>query len=126
MTTSYADKDYWSGREKGLSWTNYHTAYPYPIAEELEEALEAATEIMNDTVHIGCGSSNVSSTAYVSRLKGINYDMANRILSVKANRQNQGAVYMFSLQDFLFTYERNFLIDISKVLGHKLVGKWVF
>ena len=81
---------------------------------------------MNDSQHLACYSSNITSTSYTPRLERINYDMAIRILDVKRNRSQEGAVFRFSLQDYLFTHERNVLLNIAKMSNKRRVGRIIF
>lgn len=122
---TYCDKDGWADREAGLTWANYVAAgYEEPTADGLESALEMGTRIINRT--IGHISSNITDATYTSDLADINYQLANRIMSVRRNRGFEGAMFRFSPQDYLFSIERQYLYDIGKIKQKRRVGRVVF
>lgn len=123
MTTPYCSRNQWAERKGYATWAAYVAAgYGEPTQQELDSALEDATDIMNDPEHINCKSTNITDTDYTQRLERICYNMANRIMDVERNRGRQGAMFQFSPQDFLFDKERKFLIQIALDKEYRYVG----
>lgn len=123
MTTPYCSINQWAERKGYANWAAYVAAgYGKPDQEVLESALEDAADIMNDSEHLNCKSSNITDTDYTQRLERINYNMANRIMDVERNRGREGAMFRFSPQDFLFDRERKFLIQIAIDKSYRYVG----
>lgn len=119
MTTPYCDKNGWADREKGLTWANYVLAgYGKPDADELDTALEMATRFMNR--RLGNISTNITDTN--GDLADLCYQIANRIMDVKRNRGKQGAMYTFSLQDYMYNEERRYLYELAIVSEDRVVG----
>lgn len=123
MTVPYCDKDKFAKRQNYVNWVAYvsdgNTA---PGSTELEEALEDATDIMNDSDHINCKSNNITDTEYTQRLERMCYNMANRILDIERNRGIKGAFFTFSPQDFLYTRERSVLLNLGLAKGYRTIG----
>lgn len=76
---------------------------------------------MNDSQHLNCRRTNVTNADYTDRLEIICYNMACRILSVELGRAMAGGDYRFSPQDFLYSMERNELLNTSIELGYRVV-----
>jgi len=126
MATPYCSVNAWAKRRKGLATFDlYHAAYPAPTENELDEALEDATNIMNDLQHLAV-STNVTTAAYLGRLEKICYNVANRILTVESNMGLIGGAWTWSPQDMMYSSERNELITITKITKRRLRGKVVF
>jgi len=126
VITPYCSKDQWAVRKSTKTktfddWDDYADEEDYPDANSLDDALADATAIMNDSEHINCGSTNVTTAAKLDRLERICYNMANRILSVELGRGMQGGDYRFSPQDMLYTMERQFLLNTGFELGYRVV-----
>ena len=125
MTTPYCSKDQWAKRMNRTDWDTFAAAEDWPSADVLQEALEDATNIMNDEVHINTGGSNVTTSQYLERLEKICFDMTNRMLDIEQARGKQGGDFGFqqwSQADYLMSYERSYLIQISLRLGTRGVG----
>jgi hypothetical protein len=122
VTTPYCTKDQWAKRKARTDWATYDAATEFPDEGALDDALEDATEIINDTEHIGCKSTNITDSAYTARLERICYDMANRILMLEQNQGYNAGNWTYSPQDYMNTRERNFLIEISIDKGYRVVG----
>ena len=125
MTTPYCTRDQWAKRKSSKTqsyddWADYADAEDYPDVNSLNEALEDATDIMNDSDHIGCLATNITDTDYTDRLERICYNMANRILGVEGNQAMQGGIWTYSPGDMLNRYERNALINISIAKGYRV------
>lgn len=127
----YCDKDAWAKRRSSDTqtydnWSDYDTAEQWPDANSLDEALQDATDIMNDSEHLNVKTSNVTNASYTNRLERLCYDITNRLLGVEGNQAMQGGIWTYSPQDKMNTMERNFLRTTSKVLNKRPVGKVVF
>ena len=118
MTTPYCDKDGWADREKGLTWLNYTATYPKPTGDELDTALEMATRYMNR--RLGNITTNITDTN--GDLADLCYTISNRIISVKRNRGNEGAIFRFSPQDYMYKDERRYLFELAIEPGTRVVG----
>jgi hypothetical protein len=126
----YCSKDQWAKRKSSKTqtyddWADYATAEDFPDANALDEALQDATNIMNDFKHINTAS-NITDTQHTSRLERICYNMANRMLGIEGNQAIQGGIWTYSPGDMLNSYERDFLVSLSRDKGTRLVGKVVF
>lgn len=124
MTTPYCSKDQWAKKKSTKTkpfedWDDYAAEEDFPDANSLDEVLEAATEIMNDSQHINCQTTNITSAFYTDRLERICYNMANRILDVELGRGMAGGDYRFSPQDMLYAMERQQLLNIGFELGYR-------
>ena len=125
MTTPYCTRDQWAKRKSSKTqsyddWADYADAEDYPDVHSLSEALDDATDIMNDSDHIGCLTTNITDTDYTDRLERICYNMASRILGVEGNQAMQGGIWTYSPGDMLNRYERNFLNNVGIAKGYKL------
>lgn len=128
MATPYCSKDQWAKRMNRTDWITFAAAEDWPTANVIQEALEDATNILNDPEHINT-STNITTTRHLERLERICFNMANRMLDIEHARGKQGGNFgmqMWSQADFLMTYERSFLRTISLTENKRKVGKWVF
>jgi len=128
MVTPYCSKDQWAVRMRYDNWDAFIAAENWPTADLLQETLEDATNIMNDTEHINT-SSNITTIRHLGRLERICFNMTNRMLDIDQTRGQQGGsfgIQPWSQADFLMTFERSFLKTISKTENKRKVGKWVF
>ena len=124
MTTPYCDVDDWAKYRGGYgSFSAYTTAKgSVPDEDELQEILEAATEIMNDNEHINCRSTNISDTDYTPRLKRINYNISLRMLAQERGINLLGGAWTWSPQDLMYASERKFLLNLGVIKGYRKVG----
>jgi len=128
MTTPYCTKDQWAQRHGYADWSAFAALESYPDATQLQNILEDATEIMNDTEHIGCLSSNITDSDYTARLERICFNMANRMLDEMNARGAMGGkmftngVMNWSQADYLMSHERAFLVRLSLVKGYRQIG----
>ena len=129
MTTPYCDKDAWAKRKSSKTqpyddWADYTAAEDWPDANALDDALQDATETMNDPDHMNTAT-NITDATYTTRLERICYNMANRLLGVEGNQAMQGGIWTYSPGDMMNSYERRALISISRIKSKRLVGKVV-
>lgn len=124
MTTPYCSKNQFAERKGYANWAAYVAAgYQHPDPEELDAALEDATDIMNDSEHLNCKSTNITNSDYTQRLERICLSMAIAILQYRGQYEAQGAgMFRRSPQDFLFDFERRILLTASVELGYRDVG----
>jgi len=128
MVTSYCSKDQWAVRMHYADWDTFAAAENWPTEDLLQETLEDATNIMNDTEHINT-SINITSTRHLGRLERICFNMTNRMLDINHARGKAGGNFgmqIWSQADFLMSFERTFLKTISRTENKRKVGKWVF
>lgn len=126
MTTPYCSKDQWAHRHGYADWAAFVAdGQTYPDPEQMDDVLEDATDIMNDSEHINCLSTNISDTDYTQRLERINFNMSNRMLDAMNGRgeaQFSKGIQNWSQADYLMTFERAFLIQLGLRKGHRLAG----
>lgn len=79
--------------------------------------------MMNDSEHLNCKSSNITDTDYTQRLERICLAVATRILQTRGQYETQGAgLFTWSPQDFLYSFERKFLLTTAVELGYRSIG----
>lgn len=125
--TPYCSRDQWAVRKSSKTqtyddWDDYAAAESWPDQNALDEALQDATDIMNDSEHLNAKSINVTNTDYTPRLERICYNMSNRILGTEGNQAMQGGIWTYSPGDKLNRYERQFLLTTSIELGLRVIG----
>ena len=125
MTTPYTSTDEWA-ETRGYATFAAYTAdgNPEPNLTKLTFFLEKATRIMNNSVHLSQGTTNLTDTA--GDLKDLCITITNRMMDVERNRGFMGGGFTFSPQDFMYAYERKDLLTKSKISGKRKVGKVVF
>jgi len=129
MTTSYADKDDWADSHGFADWAAFLTAgNTYPNATQLDAALKKATRILNNRMHLNCGTTNITDTTYLTDIKDYCLTITNRILDQQNARGSLGGLMFtqgmqnWSGADYLMSYERTDIEQISLALGFRLVG----
>lgn len=131
MVAPYCSVAQWAFRKGGFaSFADYTTAKgSYPDEDQLSEALQDATNIMNNPVHLNTPGANITDVNYLEELEFTCYKMTNRILDINKSRSQEGGGFgmqMWSQADYLMSHERTSLKLISKIKGKRLVGKIVF
>ena len=124
MTTPYCSTAQWAKRRGGYAnFAAYTTAKgSVPDEDELEEILEDATNIMNDSEHIGSLTTNITDTDYTERLEKICYNISLRILATERGINLLGGQWTWSPQDLMYASERNFLFQLGLRKGYRKVG----
>ena len=127
MATPYCTTAQWAKRRGGFaSFAAYTTDRgPSPDEDELQEALEDATNIMNDTEHIHT-STNITTARYLERLEKICYNMSLRILATEKGIDLIGGAWTWSPQDMMYATERAFLLSLSKINNKRRTARVVF
>ena len=123
MTTPYTSTDEWA-ETRGYATFAAYTAdgNPEPNLTKLTFFLEKATRILNNRQHLNTGNTNITNTGYLADIKDYCISITNRMMDVERNRGFMGGGFTFSPQDFLYTYERNDILQISRELNYRVVG----
>ena len=120
---TYLSINEWADRKGYDSFAAYAAdSNPEPSEDKLTSYLKKATRILNNRKHLNTSNVNITNETYLDDIKDYCLDITNRMMDVDRNRNRQGAFYTFSPQDFLYTYERQDIFDISKELGNRVVG----
>lgn len=130
-STPYCSTDQWAVRHGYDDWDKFAAAESWPSETQLEQFLIDATVVMNDLEHIATGT-NITSTSHTERLEIICFNIANRMLDEMNARGSLGGQMFttgaqnWSGADYMMTYERTFLLRLSKISGKRVRGKIVF
>lgn len=92
-----------------------------PTLAHLERLIRRANNIINR--YIGCRPTNITHATYLADVQDLCLKMVIRQRQVELAQGQPARIPMFSPNDFLIDREREDLIDIGIVLGHRAIGE---
>jgi hypothetical protein len=126
MATPYCSRDQWAARfTTYANWAAFAAVENWPTEQEMQDALEDATNIMNDNQHIATNT-NITDSNRTERLERICGAMATRMLGLQQQVWIRGGnfdIQNWSAADFLISFERRYLIMLAVEKEKRYVGK---